>query len=949
MCREAVQSAATPLWPALLVRRPCREPKEVRLYMIGQTISHYRILDKLGEGGMGSVYVAEDTHLGRRVAVKIPSATGDEREFRARFLREARAISALNHPHIATVHDYGELPEPDGRPFIVMELVSGTDLSDMMRNGTLTLGRALEIIESVADALAEAHRHGIVHRDVKPSNVMVNNRGQVKVLDFGLAKQVEEEFMPEADREAKTLPAARTQSGAVIGTLLYLSPEQATAAPVDRRSDIFALGAVLYEAVAGRPPFTGSTAVEICAQVLYVTPPPPSKFNPRVPSELDYITLKALAKKPEARFQTAEEFRSDISRLRATLREGATSEIVPTQIIPPTGRSALHTFSTTLRRPRFSAAFLALLLVFAVAATLGAIRYWPHRPHQPSAEALRWYEQGVAALRDGTYQTASRKLESAVKADDRYALAHARLAEALAELDYTDRAKDEILRVRALAPDYSKLPATDGLYLQAVTDTVERRFPSAIEAYRRLAQRVPESEKAFAYLDLGRAYEKNDEIDKAIENYNEATNRNPQAVAGFLWLGVLNGRKQNLQSANDNFEEAQKLYEALSNYEGVTEVHYQRGLLFNKLNLLKEAREQLEAALKITQATGQTAHQRVSVLLELTRVALAEGKDAEALDHAQSAMRLAQSNGMDNLVARSFIALGNVFYYGRGEYAEAENYYRQALDSAGRYKGRRSEAAANFSLGGLLIQRNLTDEGVEHVRRALEYFHGAGYRKEASQALILIGRAARKKGDYGAALQAFEQQLELANRAGDLAQQGLAHESIGNVLFQLERYPEALAHFEQSRDLGVSLNDAVGTGYSQMNRGKTLWRLGRYDEARKAFAEADAFAGRPVGGDKALAASVEQHSALMALSELRFAEAEAASRRALALAAGRDAQVLAEAKRAECLARAFSGRKGEGVARCEEALKDAQRLGEPALISRAMLGLAEALGEAGEH
>ncbi|HYP53480.1 MAG TPA: serine/threonine-protein kinase, partial [Pyrinomonadaceae bacterium] len=130
--------------------------------MIGQTISHYRILDKLGEGGMGSVYVAEDTHLGRRVAVKIPSTQGDEREVRARFLREARAISALNHPHIATVHDYGEMPAPDGRPFIVMELVSGVDLSELLRGGTLTLARAVEIVESVAEALAEAHRHGII-------------------------------------------------------------------------------------------------------------------------------------------------------------------------------------------------------------------------------------------------------------------------------------------------------------------------------------------------------------------------------------------------------------------------------------------------------------------------------------------------------------------------------------------------------------------------------------------------------------------------------------------------------------------------------------------------------------------------------------------------------------------------------------------------------------------
>src|SRR5918912_2700662 len=181
--------------------------------MIGQTISHYRIISQLGECGMGLVYVAEDTLLGRRVAVKIPAHASGTHNYHARFLREARSVSALSHPHIAPVFDYGETP--DGRPFIVMELIHGQDLGVLMRAGALTLGRAVEIVEHVASALGEAHRHGIIHRDVKPSNILVNERGEVKVLDFGLAKLLEDHPSLAADLDARTLQALKTRSDVI--------------------------------------------------------------------------------------------------------------------------------------------------------------------------------------------------------------------------------------------------------------------------------------------------------------------------------------------------------------------------------------------------------------------------------------------------------------------------------------------------------------------------------------------------------------------------------------------------------------------------------------------------------------------------------------------------------------------------------------------------------------
>ena len=193
--------------------------------MIGTTISHYRVVGKLGEGGMGIVYLAEDIVLGRRVAIKTlgTKTGGEDQHFRTRFLREARSVSALSHPHIATIHDYGE--SDTGMPYIVMELIEGPTLADLIRQESLTLPRIITIIRQVAEALGEAHRQGIIHRDIKPSNVATTKRGEVKVLDFGLAKQLD--LSSASDPEGQTLLHTQTREGVIVGTPMYLSPEQA--------------------------------------------------------------------------------------------------------------------------------------------------------------------------------------------------------------------------------------------------------------------------------------------------------------------------------------------------------------------------------------------------------------------------------------------------------------------------------------------------------------------------------------------------------------------------------------------------------------------------------------------------------------------------------------------------------------------------------------------------
>src|ERR1700741_3221937 len=440
--------------------------------MIGQTVSHYRILEKLGEGGMGAVYLAEDLHLARRVAIKFLTST--DHHYRARFIREARAVSALNHPNIAMVHDYGETTT-DNQPFIVMEDVKGKSLSDLLDEG-LTLRRSVEIVSSIAEALGEAHHQGIVHRDIKPSNVLVNERGQVKVLDFGLVKHFGEQPASGVDLDARTIFSTQTRSDVIVGTPLSLSREQATGKEVDGRSDLFALGALLYECLTGQSAFFGASVLEIGAQIIHVTPDPPSKVNPAVTPALDRVTMKALEKKVDARYQTAADFLTALNVAAETL--GANGVPVSSKSNKATegfkrGTNAFATLTMQLRRQRFS--LVSIIPAFiAVGLAIWAIYYfWPRTYYQPPSAALHWYEKGTESLRNGAYYQASKALTQATQIDDKYALAHARLAQAWAELDYSERAKDELLAATSQNVR-STLSPKDALYLDAIQATVTR-------------------------------------------------------------------------------------------------------------------------------------------------------------------------------------------------------------------------------------------------------------------------------------------------------------------------------------------------------------------------------------------------------------------------------------------------------------------------------------------
>jgi serine/threonine protein kinase len=321
--------------------------------MIGERVAQYRIIERIGGGGMGVVYRAEDVKLGRMVALKfLPDIVQQDPVAWSRFRAEARAASALNHPNICTIYDFDEY---EGRPFISMELLVGKTLSQRIAGRPLPTEELLSIGVQIADGLDAAHGDGIVHRDIKPANIFVTRRGQVKVLDFGVAKMT-----PAAPFAVPQLSTALTARGDTVGTLVYMSPEQVLGKELDPRTDLFSFGAVLYEMATGRLAFSGDTPAVIHDHILNRDPAPPTRLNPEITPELERIILKALEKKRELRYQTAGEVRADLLRLKRDTETGTTSAA-----------------SVRLSSKKLLAAATAAVLLLAIVA---AVVWWRRPP-----------------------------------------------------------------------------------------------------------------------------------------------------------------------------------------------------------------------------------------------------------------------------------------------------------------------------------------------------------------------------------------------------------------------------------------------------------------------------------------------------------------------------------------------------------------------------------------
>ena len=355
--------------------------------MIGRTISHYRILSTLGSGGMGVVYLAEDARLGRQVALKfLPASWASEARALERFRVEARAASSLSHPAICAIYDIGQ----DGdTPFIVMEAVKGETLRERIGRGPLKVADVLDIGIQLTDALEAAHAQGIVHRDIKPANIFLGDRNRVKVLDFGLAKVMSAASSPSSGGDTTSSDDRRqsnqiTQPGTALGTVSYMSPEQARGEAIDSRTDLFSLGAVLYEMVTGSQAFSGTTTAVVYEAILNRAPRPIAHLNPLIPARLEAVIATALEKDPDLRYQHASDFQAELRRIRRDLDSGSIASSQSVASVPPV--SAVSS-PGALPEKRELRRQNGIMLAVAVAAIGGAAIFFWRREETPPVTA----------------------------------------------------------------------------------------------------------------------------------------------------------------------------------------------------------------------------------------------------------------------------------------------------------------------------------------------------------------------------------------------------------------------------------------------------------------------------------------------------------------------------------------------------------------------------------
>jgi serine/threonine protein kinase/lipopolysaccharide biosynthesis regulator YciM len=769
---------------------------------LGTRLGPYEVLTPIGAGASGTVYRAFDTHLRRQAAIKVLSNESADATARARFQREARAASSLNHPHILTVYDAGEV---DGQQYLVTEFVDGGTLKDWAAADKRDWRQVIELLIGVADGLAAAHAAGITHRDIKPANILFSKSGYAKLSDFGLAKR--EEHITADDSTQTVLEG--TRPGAIVGTVAYMAPEQARGRAVDSRSDIFSFGVVLYELLARKRPFTGSSHFEMLQSIVGDPPPP---LPDQVPRPLCAVVDKMLAKDAGSRYQTMDAVVAD---LRKILR--ADGEPSPSS-------------QTTLSRRTWIRA--AAVITIAVLIFIG-YRLWTQRPFRPSAEAVGWYQKGVAAMHSMTYESARRALEASVNAEPRFALAHASLARAYEELDYSDLARDSMLRALSLTGE-TRISNADLTRIRTYQFMVSHDYDRAAPLFEQLERQAAPAEKAAAALECGWVAQFREDTNAASAAYQRALSISPGYAAAKLRLGVIEGRRRNLNAALQAFTESEGLYTAASDIEGATESLLQKANLLIRSSRAQEAIPILEKALSVSNTLNNRSQQ---IRLELVQgVALRNLGDANrASELAQKAVDEAVAERMENVATSGLIDIGNAFL-SRGDLAPAEQYYRRALDFARRNHGRRNEARALGQLGSIFEQRNQPDDARPFVEAALAFYKQGGYRREMVQTSALLGSIHDQRSEFEEAISILREAIPQAIQLQDRQVEALVRERLGDCLRDQGAWPEAQAEYETAVKLWGTAPQSITT---RVTLAEIEASLGDNEKAEDTLAAAD--------------------------------------------------------------------------------------------------------------
>jgi serine/threonine protein kinase len=866
----------------------------------------FRIVRQLGSGGMGEVYEAFDLELSQTVALKSirPDIAGNIGVL-SRFRKEVQLARRLTGPNICRIHELFVAPGNTGSPvdaFLTMEFLEGITLSDeLQQHGPIPWIRVRQIAIDICTALTTMHEAGIIHRDLKSRNIMLVERNGVLravLMDFGLAH----ETSPRASDAETTL----TGPGTFIGTPQYMAPEQFEGKDLSPATDIYATGIVIYELLTGRHPFAASNALE-AAVLRGKKPRLASSQRAGVPHRVDLAIEKCLRFNPADRFQSARDLADALLNPFSALTK-----------LP-------------LRSPRVSRKQVALAALILGLAALPFFlkRSTPYRV--PDQRALKWYEEGTAALHEGAYLKATSELQEAVNMEPTFDLAHARLAQAWGDLDFTGAAEQEMLL--ASTPERQRnLPEMDRRYINAVRNTLTHDFDGSVREYSAILAELPQDQKGFGYLDLGMAQEKAGEIPESLKSYEAAAALTPDNPAPHLHLGVLRSRQQDGAGAEAAYDRAEQLYGLKHNLEGLGEVAFQRGHSANERGDSALARVSLENCMQIAKQIP-SVQLEVRALTQLSNVEYDSDQDDQAILHARKAIQLAQENNLEYWATDGLIREGDAYLDkgGPDNLATSESLLLQALKLAQTNQHPLLEANAQFSLASVSDIQKKRDEQIQWAQSALKYYKDFGFLGQASDTEILIVRGERGKGNLGRALQSSMELLDVAKRSGRAVLVEGAQETIGSVFFELEDYPQALMHYEEALRLSRSTNEYIP--YQTVHCADVLWRLGRYDDAAAMLKSITSQAAKRPD----IALDIAHARAEMYLSQKRLSEAINVSDRVIKQNPKLGARDLIEFNSVSTLAKAQAGRVRNAQEAGQELLTLAQQTRDEKLIAEASL------------